>query len=247
MKRRWLLIPVAVVVGLLAYAGFLWFALRGGPEDLSRLASELGVRPGMTVAEIGAGKGRWTVEMARLVGPSGRVYSTELNPERLDQIREAVREAGLSNVEIVAGSTGSTSLPADCCDAIFMRTVYHHFTQPHAMNRDLHRALREGGAIGIVDFEPTGLWQWAFRLRRRIPEGVPSDRGGHGIPIGLVEEELQAAGFVPDRRVPGWSRGLFLVTARKPHENAAQDHPAGTGQRPHTPASIAPASAAETR
>lgn len=215
MKRRWLLLPLVLVALLLAYGGFVWAELRGQPEDLSRLARELGIRPGMTVAEIGAGEGEWTVETARLVGPSGRVFSTELDPDRLDRIREAVREAGLANVEVVRGAAGSTNLPAGCCDAIFMRTVYHHFTQPHAMTRDLHRALRPGGTIGIVDFEPTGAWQWYFRLRRRLPEGVPADRGGHGIAAALVEEELRAAGFVPGRSVRRWSGGLFLVTAGK--------------------------------
>ena len=217
--KRWLLLPLGILAALLgAYAGYLWLELRGQPEDLARLAAELDIRPGMTVAEIGAGRGAWTVEIARHVGPSGRVYSTELDPRRLEQIRAAVTQAGLANVLVLESAAGTAHLPAGCCDAVFMRTVYHHLTQPHAMNRDLHRALRPGGVIGIVDFEPAGPWQWYYRLRRRMPQGVPADRGGHGIRARQVEEELRAAGFVPERTIRRWSRGLFLVTARRPAE-----------------------------
>ena len=223
--KRWLLLAAVPLAAALGYAGYLWVELRGSRGDLVRLAAELGVRPGLAVAEIGAGRGAWTVEVARMVGDSGHVYSTELDPARLERIREAVAGAGLSNVEVIAGAAGATNLPAGCCDAVFMRTVYHHFTLPHAMNRDLHRALREGGTLAVVDFEPTGAWMQRFRLFR-APGSVPAARGGHGILARIVEEELRAAGFVTGRTVPRWSRGLFLVTAHKPSASAGAS---GTG------------------
>jgi SAM-dependent methyltransferase len=220
MKRRLGLLLALIVAALVAHGHHVWSELRGADDDLPRLARGLGIAPGMTVAEIGAGKGAWTVEIARFVGPTGRVYSTELSPQRLDQVRAAVADAGLRNVVVVQAAAGATNLPARCCDAIFMRTVYHHLTQPHAINTDVHRALRPGGRIGVVDFEPGGLWQWYFRLRGRAPggapTGVPADRGEHGVRPVLVEEELRAAGFVLEKTERRWSRGLFLVVARAP-------------------------------
>ena len=96
--------------------------------DLYRLAGLLQVEPGMTVAEIGAGGGRATVFMANQVGSSGKVFATEIDEDRLEDIRESAAEAGVQNVTALLGTERETRLPAACCDAIFMVKVYHHFT-----------------------------------------------------------------------------------------------------------------------
>ena len=122
--------------------------------------------------------------------PAQRVYATELDPERLDEIRETVQDAGLAHVTILEAGKAETNLPAECCDAIFMSKVYHHFTNPEAINRSLYDSLKAGGALAVIDFEPD---LWNFWLPH--PEGVPEDRGGHGAPRSLVAKELEAAGF----------------------------------------------------
>src|SRR5215470_3311891 len=101
----------------------------------SEVAQALGLKPGMVVAEVGAGKGATTVEVAKIVGPSGRVYSTEVDPKLVNAIKRAVEKAGLTNVEVKDVSQTDTSLPENCCDVIFMRGVYHHFTNPDVMDR----------------------------------------------------------------------------------------------------------------
>lgn len=91
--------------------------------DAARLIDVLRLREGSTVADIGAGTGDLTVRMARHVGPKGTVYSTDINPERLQDIRKAVTTAGVENVQIVEGGSARTNLPRECCDAVVMRHV----------------------------------------------------------------------------------------------------------------------------
>jgi precorrin-6B methylase 2 len=121
------------------------------------LAELLSLREGMTVAEIGAGTGWLTVEVARRVGPSGRVYSTEISVDRLADIRRAADAAGLSNVIVLEAGERATGLPSGCCDAIFMRRVYHHLTAPSAILTSIRDALKPGGRLVIIDFRPDRL------------------------------------------------------------------------------------------
>ncbi len=127
--------------------------------EIDRLVALLQLSPGMTVAEIGAGAGEMTVHMAETLGSASTAYATELNPERLDQIREKVRDKDLDHVTILEAGKAETNLPAECCDAIFMSKVYHHFTDPEAINRSLYDSLKPGGALAVIDFEPD-VWNF---------------------------------------------------------------------------------------
>ncbi len=182
-------------------------------DEAARLVELLELKPGMTVGEIGAGRGEMTIEMAKRLGPTGRVYSTELDPARLTEIREAVSREQLTNVTVITAGERASNLPAGCCDAVFMRDVYHHFTHPDEYNRTLAAALKPGGRLVVIDFEPApGM---------AIPEGVPANRGGHGITPNLIVDEMKAAGLSEVRTIPGWTnlranRQMFLVLVRKP-------------------------------
>ena len=90
----------------------------------------------------------------------------------------------------VTGRENDTELSPDCCDGIFLRQVYHHLTDPFAMDRSLYRASRPGGRLAIIDFEPNQL------PGQPAPPGVPANRGGHGVPKKIVAKELTEAGFV---------------------------------------------------
>ena len=177
-------------------------------SESGELAELLRLAPGLTAAEVGAGDGEMTVEVAHIVGPAGRVYSTEVKQDKVDDIVEAASEAGVGNVVAVLGEFEDAKLPADCCDAIFMRRVYHHFVAPEAMNASLHAALRPGGRLAVIDFNP----------RTTYPEvkDVPESRGGHGMPIDLLIEELTAAGFVLEERIDDWRRREYCVVVSKP-------------------------------
>lgn len=179
-------------------------------RDLTRLVDALGIQPGMSVAEIGAGSGALTVLMARHVGPAGRVYSTEVGEGQRDDIRKAAAAAPVTNVTVLAAGDEGTNLPDGCCDAIFMRNVYHHFENPAAINRSLLASLKPGGRLAIIDFPPRGG-------RDAATPDARDENSTHGVRPEVVATELEAAGFT---RVsvaePGGSQEGFLVVMRKP-------------------------------
>jgi predicted methyltransferase len=151
-----------------------------------------------------------TVLMAGHVGPEGRVYSTEINAERLEEIRRAAASASATNVTVLEAGTDGTNLPAACCDVIYMRNVYHHFSNPAAINRSLFESLKPGGRLAVVDFPPRGS-------RDAATPGERASDGTHGVRAEVVATELEAAGFT---RVsvasPAANEEGFLVVMRKP-------------------------------
>lgn len=179
------------------------------------LLTALALQPGATVAEIGAGAGATTLRAATLVGTTGRVYTTELGDERLRALRRAVEGSTTANITVVDGDPNQTNLPEQCCDALFMENVYHHFQDPAVMNASLLRSLKPGGRLAISDFAPDDGESAEARHR--------GDNAHHGVTAETVRRELLAAGFeiVPADDVgvaPGSGHGgrEFLVVARKP-------------------------------
>jgi ubiquinone/menaquinone biosynthesis C-methylase UbiE len=160
-RRRWIkrAIVLALLLVLAAYVVHRAVPRGDAAAEIDRLVALLQLSPGMTVAEIGAGAGEMTVHMAETLGSASTAYATELNPERLDQIREKVRDKDLDHVTILEAGKAETNLPAECCDAIFMSKVYHHFTDPEAINRSLYDSLKPGGALAVIDFEPD-VWNF---------------------------------------------------------------------------------------
>ena len=165
------------------------------PDEVSRIVELLHLQPGMRVADVGAGEGEWAEALARVVGERGHVYATEIKEDLVEEIRERMEDAGLANVSAVLGDDERTGLPENCCDAILLRLVYHHFTDPASMRADLRRALRPGAPMVIIDIVPQKHWG-------DLP-GVP-DRGGHGIPLDTLVEEISADGFEVVERIEEW-------------------------------------------
>ncbi len=187
--------------------------LKQAETEVPQLIKVLEIAPGMTVADVGAGGGAMTMVMARRVGPMGRVYATELNPQQVTAIRAQAAAATLENVVVVEAAPTATNLPDACCDAIYLRNVYHHLTDPLAEDRSLLKALKPGGRLAIIDFEPAPG-------SKPAPD-VPADRTGHGVAKAIVARELRTAGFDVDstiRKWPATSAGdaSFLVLARRP-------------------------------
>jgi len=180
-------------------------------KEGEELAIQLQWRPGDTVAEIGAGKGQLTSIAAERVGPSGKVYTTELDLEKLAGLREL--SAKQPNITPIKASESETNLPDLCCDSIFMRLVYHHFTRPRDMDSSLFRSLKHGGRLALVDEEP--------RKGTTIPKGVPKNRRGHGIPEEVLISELTHAGFKVQSIHKNWPGGdpyhpMYCVVFLKP-------------------------------
>jgi protein-L-isoaspartate O-methyltransferase len=179
-------------------------------SESARLATVLALREGSRVADVGAGKGTYAVQLARLVGPTGHVFATEIDGKRLRQIRSAAVSAGLQHLSVVEAREADAGLESSCCDAILMRGVYHHVTRPVEINASLHRALRYGGRLAVVDFPPGWFLSTFFRVK-----GVPANRGGHGVPPEIVIEELETAGFSLERRMDEWDGRLYCLVFQK--------------------------------
>lgn len=111
------------------------------------------LRPGMSVADIGAGTGLFTRLFAPKVGPKGRVFAVDITPKFIDHIRKSCKDAGLENVTTILCTPSSVELPACSIDLAFLCDVYHHFEFPTRSVQSIHRALRPGGQLILIDFQ----------------------------------------------------------------------------------------------
>jgi ubiquinone/menaquinone biosynthesis C-methylase UbiE len=111
-----------------------------------------GVEPGMEVADIGAGTGLFSRLFSARVAPTGKVYAVDISETFIKNILRTCHEQGLTNVEGIVNSPREVSLPANSIDLAFIADTYHHFEYPASMMASIHRALRTGGRLVIIDF-----------------------------------------------------------------------------------------------
>jgi precorrin-6B methylase 2 len=178
-------------------------------EESDGIVASMALAPGMTVADVGAGDGKYSVVLARGVGPGGRVYATEVDSADIGKITSRAEAEGLGNVRAVVGTQQDTGLPLGCCDAILLRMVYHHFTDTDAMRRALWNALKAGGRIVVIDVKPQKDW--------RHLDGV-KERGGHGIAMSELVADMTRSGFEVVSRKYNWpaEEDAYLVVFRRP-------------------------------
>ena len=207
VRRLWQSTPrfargTAVVVAAVALVAAWTVSVRSAaddwPDEAGRLMRVLELGPTATIAEIGAGRGELTLEMARRV-PDGRVYSTEIDRNRLEDIEQAVAKADLRNVTVLEAGARTSNLPEGCCDAVYMREVYHHFADGSAVTASLHRALKPGGRFAVIDF----------------PERGPAGGDCHCIPKKDLIAQVTAQGFEVVADQDRWSGTHYLVVFRK--------------------------------
>jgi predicted methyltransferase len=180
-------------------------------REVPQLAAVLELKPGMTVADVGSGGGAFTVVLGKWIG-AGRVFATDVTESALRETREYAQKEGLTNVTVLEGGAATTNLPAECCDAVFLRNVYHHISALDAFNKSLLASLKPGGRLAIIDF--------VADKGSALPAGVPANRGGHGVPPSAVIEEMVAAGFTHVRTIAAWppetkGSAAFLTLFRK--------------------------------
>jgi ubiquinone/menaquinone biosynthesis C-methylase UbiE len=203
MKKRCVI--VSAIVAFAVAAGIV--CAQDNAADTKRLIEALQVRPGSVVAEIGAGGGELTIALAKHVGPDGKIFASELGEDRVKKLRAEVEKSGVSNVQVLEGHETRANLPEGCCDAIFMRSVYHHFGDPSAMNASFFQALKPGGRIAVIDFAPP---------KDTAGPGKRGADGAHGVSAEVVANELKAAGFevISTEQGEGRNRMVMVVSAR---------------------------------
>jgi ubiquinone/menaquinone biosynthesis C-methylase UbiE len=206
-RRRSTVLIIASVVATLTHA-VRAVAQDEFTADAARLTKALELTAGQSVGDIGAGAGELTVALARVVGPKGRLYATELESGRLRAIRRAAESAGLKNVTVLEAHATHTNLPDRCCDALVVRFVYHHFENPVLINKSLYQSLKPGGRLAIIDFRPDSA-ESADPTRR-------ADGAQHGVTPATVVCELRQAGFELVAMEEGIRRSGFLVVMRRP-------------------------------
>lgn len=121
-------------------------------ESPEKAIDSLKIKPGMYIADVGAGTGYFTVRMAKRVGPTGRVYANDVQPEMLSRLQENVEKEHLNNVETVLGTQTDPKLPAGKLDLILLVDVYHEFSQPQRMLREMRRALKDDGRLVLIEY-----------------------------------------------------------------------------------------------
>lgn len=205
-RRKWLALAfgsISAAYLFLVLSGLVPCARADARHEIDRLAALMQWKTGTVVADIGAGDGEYSFIAAEKVGASGRVYATEIDQDKLNALRADVAKRKLSNVAVVESAADDTKLATDCCDAIYLRHVYHHITQPQEFDKNLVRSLKPGARLAIIDFPPDN--------NLAPVEGVPENRGGHGIPQKVMIDELTAAGLQVEKVVKDWSKRDYCV------------------------------------
>ena len=132
---------------------------REAEEQPDAALDAIGIAKGSTAADIGAGAGYFTWRLAERVGPSGKVYGNDIQPQMLELLRKNMAARNLANVEPVLGAVDDPKLPRDAVDLVLLVDVYHEFSAPQAMLRQDPRIAAEGrtaGAAGVPRRGPEG-------------------------------------------------------------------------------------------
>ncbi len=162
------------------------------------IIKELGLKPGMTVADIGAGTGLFTRLLAPAVGKEGKVYAVDIAKSFVEHSVKSAKEKGWSNVEGIICKPDDALLPAASVDVVFICATYHHFEFPLKTMASIRKALRPGGKVVVLDFE-----RIEGKSREWLLKHVRADKA-------LVTKEIKASGFELVEEVSMFKENYFL-------------------------------------
>jgi predicted methyltransferase len=190
------------IAGTCSYLGADWLERpeRDAREQPEKVLDLLGIAPGMTVADVGAGSGYFTRRLARRVGPTGRVLATDLQPEMLRMLDARLVREHVSNVQLILATPHQARLPERCCDLVLLVDVYHELSDPAGVIAGIRRALRAHGRLVLI------------ASRGEDPK-VPI-KAEHKMTLARIEQELEPLGFafvssledLPDQRIVVFTR-----------------------------------------
>ena len=182
-------------------AGWLERPEREAEEAPSKALAALELKPGMVVADIGAGSGYYTSRMSKLVGAAGKVYATDIQPGMIELLNRRIKAEGLANVTPVLGAMEDPALPAASIDLAIMVDVYHELQNPQVFLQKLRPVFKPGGRLVLVEF-------------RKEDPNVPI-LPVHKMSVAEVKLELEAEGFVLDKVIDvlPWQHIIVLKVA----------------------------------
>jgi ubiquinone/menaquinone biosynthesis C-methylase UbiE len=169
-------------------------------EDVDKAISLMQLKPGMRVADIGAGTGYYTFRMAKLV-PQGRVYAVEVQPDFVTALEARKRQLRAVNVSVVQGSPTGPNLPDSSIDLAIMVDVYHELAYPKEMLHTLYKVLKPGGKVLLLEY-------------RAEDPSIPI-KELHKMSVAQADKELAASGFVPDKHEQALPMQHFLLYRKK--------------------------------
>jgi ubiquinone/menaquinone biosynthesis C-methylase UbiE len=180
-------------------AGWLERPERENEEAPSKALDALELKPGMVVADIGAGSGYYTARISKRVGPAGRVYATDIQPGMIELLDRRIKSEGLANVTTVLGGMDDPKLPAKSIDLAIMVDVYHELQQPQVFLQRLKESFKPGGRLVLLEF-------------RKEDPNVPILEV-HKMSVAEVRQEMEAEGFALDRviEVLPWQHILVMT------------------------------------
>ncbi len=161
----------------------------------------LEIPEGSVVADIGAGVGYYSLKIASIVGPKGKVYASDVQPEMLRLLRKRLEKSNVRNVEPVLAGVSETNLPAGAMDIVLLVDVYHEFSEPQKMLASIAKSLKPSGKLILLEF------------REEDPK-VPI-RPEHKMSVATVNKELEAEGFTMEKLIPDLPWQHILVFAKR--------------------------------
>lgn len=170
------------------------------------ILAAVGLKPGMAVADVGAGTGLYMAAFSAAVGPQGTVYAIDIAPNFVKHLRQRATDEQLENVEVVLCSDRSVNLKPNSVDRVFICDVYHHFEYPAASMATIHQALRDNGELIVVDFDREGEGERGEWLKNHIRA-----------PKEVFEQEIVDAGFKFEEEVDikGFKENYLLRFTKK--------------------------------
>jgi ubiquinone/menaquinone biosynthesis C-methylase UbiE len=190
------------IAGVMGMSGADWLVRpeRETEEQPEKALDALNLKPGMVVADIGAGVGYMSLRMAKRVGPSGKVYANDLQPEMLAKLRENASHAKINNVVTVLGDVTDPKLPANAMDLVLLVDVYHEFSQPQQMLRKIRETLKPDGRLVLLEY-------------RAEDPNVPII-AEHKMTVTQVKTELEAEGFILQPVIETLPRQHILILTK---------------------------------
>jgi ubiquinone/menaquinone biosynthesis C-methylase UbiE len=191
------------IAGVMGVQGADWLNRpeRAAEENPEGALDALKLQPGMVVADVGAGTGYMSLRLAKRVGPAGKVYANDLQPEMLRRLRENAAKAGITNIETVQGEEADPKLPPGQMDLVLLVDVYHEFSKPREMIDKIRESLKPDGRLVLLEY-------------RKEDPSIPI-REEHKMSVAQVKAELEPQGFVLSQVIETLPRQHILILKKR--------------------------------